>query len=340
MSPLHRPRPSQPQANSGKDVPFSSGNTPSPEDAATSSSPGSTGPNAPGPRPVTLVECPRDAMQGWPHIIPTEQKIAYLNALLRVGFDTLDFGSFVSPHAIPQMADTAEVLAGLDLEGSADAHVSRPATRLLAIVANFRGAEQAAAHDAIKFLGFPFSVSETFQLRNTNKTIEGSFATVEEMQALCAATEKELVVYLSMGFGNPYGDPWSEEIVFEWAEALSRLGVRTLSLADTVGLATPEQVFSVTDYLVRQLPGHTIGVHLHSTHHNRKAKIDAALQAGCRRFDGALKGIGGCPMAGDALVGNMDTEWMIDHFRQQQLLLPLNEAALEAASLIAAKIFV
>ena len=305
MSPLHKPRPSQPQTSS-KDVPFHSGL-------------------------VTLVECPRDAMQGWPHIIPTEQKIDYLNALLRVGFDTLDFGSFVSPQAIPQMADTAQVLAGLDLAGSS--------TRLLAIVANFRGAEQAAAHEAITFLGFPFSVSETFQLRNTNKTIEGSFATVEEMQDLCAKTEKELVVYLSMGFGNPYGDPWSEEIVFEWAEALSRLGVRTLSLADTVGLATPEQVFSVTDYLVRQLPGHTIGVHLHSTPHHRKAKIDAAIQAGARRFDGALKGIGGCPMAGDELVGNMDTEWMIAHFRQQHLLPPLDETALEAAVRIADKIF-
>jgi hydroxymethylglutaryl-CoA lyase len=282
--------------------------------------------------PVTLVECPRDAMQGWPHIIPTARKIDYLNALLKVGFDTLDFGSFVSPRAIPQMADTAEVLAGLDTEGSV--------TRLLAIVANFRGAEEAAAHEAIQYLGFPFSVSETFQLRNTNKTIEGSFATVEEMQDLCAKMEKELVVYLSMGFGNPYGDPWSEEVVYEWAAALSRLGVRTLSLADTVGLATPGQVFSVTDYLIRQLPGHTIGVHLHSTAHNRKAKIDAALQAGCRRFDGALKGIGGCPMAGNHLVGNMDTEWMIGHFRQQQLLSPLDEEALQEALQLAGEIFV
>ena len=307
MSPLHRPRPSQPQTQSGKDLPFSAG------------------------LPVTLVECPRDAMQGWPHIIPTARKIEYLNALLKVGFDTLDFGSFVSPRAIPQMADTAEVLAGLDTEGSV--------TRLLAIVANFRGAEEAAAHEAIQYLGFPFSVSETFQLRNTNKTIEGSFATVEEMQDLCAKMEKELVVYLSMGFGNPYGDHWSEEVVYEWAAALSRLGVRTLSLADTVGLATPEQVFSVTDYLVRQLPGHTIGVHLHSTAHNRKAKIDAALQAGCRRFDGALRGIGGCPMAGDHLVGNMDTEWMIAHFRQLQLLPPLDEEALREADRLAAEIF-
>src|SRR5258708_28926053 len=255
---------------------------------------------------ITLVECPRDAMQGWPHIIPTAKKINYLNALLQVGFDTLDFGSFVSPRAIPQMADTAEVLAGLELDGAG--------TRLLAIVANFRGADAAASYDAISYLGFPFSVSETFQLRNTNKTIEGSFATVEEIQDLCIKMDKELVVYLSMGFGNPYGDPWSEEVVFEWADALSRIGVRTLSLADTVGLATPEQVFSVTDYLIKQLPDCTIGGHLHTTPHCRKAKLDAALQAGCRRFDGALKGIGGCPMASNLLVGNIDTEWIIHHF--------------------------
>jgi len=282
--------------------------------------------------PLALVECPRDAMQGWPHIIPTAQKIAYLNALLRVGFETLDFGSFVSPHAIPQMADTAEVLKGLNLENTR--------TRLLAIVANFRGAETAASYDEIACLGFPFSVSETFQLRNANKTIEGSFAMVEEMQDLCIKRQKELVVYLSMGFGNPYGDPWSEEIVFEWADALAKLGVKTLSLADTVGLATPEQVFSVTDYLIKQLPGHSIGVHLHSTPHGRKAKIDAALQAGCKRFDGALKGIGGCPMAGNELVGNMDTEWMIHHFRQHHLAPTLNEAALAESLQLAEKTFI
>ena len=281
---------------------------------------------------IALIECPRDAMQGWPHIIPTGTKIAYLNALLKVGFDTLDFGSFVSPQAIPQMADTAEVLAGLDIQGSN--------TKLLAIIANFRGASAAASHDAIRYLGFPFSVSETFQLRNTNKTIDGSFATVEEIQDLCIKMDKELVVYLSMGFGNPYGDPWSEEVVFEWADALSRLGVRTLSLADTVGLATPEQVFSLTDYLVRQLPGHTIGVHLHSTHHNRKAKIDAALQAGCRRFDGALKGIGGCPMAGDELVGNMDTEWMIPYFEKKHLLPGIHKEALQESLRLATQIFI
>src|ERR1700744_1483090 len=210
---------------------------------------------------ITLVECPRDAMQGWPHIIPTAEKIRYLNSLLRVGFDVLDFGSFVSPKAIPQMADTAEVLAQLSWAGSR--------TKLLAIVANFRGAEEAASFDAVRYLGFPFSISETFQLRNTNKTIEGSFGTVEEMVELCAWRGKELVVYLSMGFGNPYGEPWNEEIVYQWAAALAKLGVKTLSVADTVGVATPEHVFSVVDYLIRQLPKCTVGVHLHSTHHNR-----------------------------------------------------------------------
>lgn len=281
---------------------------------------------------ITLVECPRDAMQGWPHIIPTAKKIGYLNSLLKVGFDVLDFGSFVSPRAIPQMADTAEVLAGLDWAGSP--------TQLLAIVANFRGAEEAASHEAVRYLGFPFSISETFQLRNTNKTIEGSFGTVEEMVDLCAKEQKELVVYLSMAFGNPYGEPWNEEIVYQWASALAKLGVRTLSVADTVGVASPEQVFSVVDFLIRQLPGCTIGVHLHSTHRNRKAKIDAALEAGCRRFDGALKGIGGCPMAGDELVGNMDTEWMIEHFRAKKLLPALDEAALTESLRLAGEVFV
>ncbi|MDP4247910.1 MAG: hydroxymethylglutaryl-CoA lyase [Bacteroidota bacterium] len=280
-------------------------------------------------------------MQGWPHIIPTEKKIDYLNALLQVGFDTLDFGSFVSARAIPQMADTAEVIRHLDKGRSRDrdASRSRVSTRLLAIVANFRGAEEAAGYDLIDCLGFPFSVSETFQLRNANKTIDGSLATVEEMLAICAAKEKELIVYLSMAFGNPYGDPWSEELVYEWAESLSRLGVKTLSVADTVGVATPDQVFSVTDYLIRQLPGCTIGVHLHSTHRNWKAKIDAALQAGCRRFDGALKGIGGCPMAGDELVGNMDSALMIPYFQDAGLLTGLDQAALQESLRIAGEIF-
>ncbi len=309
MSALQRPRPSAPQP-SGRDVPFGAGIE----------------------KKLTLVECPRDAMQGWPHIIPTERKIAYGNALLKVGFDTLDFGSFVSARAIPQMADTAEVLAGLEWADST--------TKLLAIVANYRGADEASAFDGVRCLGFPFSVSETFQLRNTNKTIEGSFASVEEILDLCAKRQKELVVYLSMGFGNPYGEPWNEEIVFQWASALAKLGVTTLSVADTVGLAEPEQVFSMVGFLVQQLPACTIGVHLHSTHHNRKAKIDAALDAGCLRFDGALKGIGGCPMAGNALVGNMDTEWMVTHFSKRQLLPALDEAALARALALADEIFV
>src|SRR5882757_2172117 len=299
MSPLHHPKNTQSSTLPGRTMPFSAG------------------------LPVTLVECPRDAMQGWPHIIPTEKKIGYINALLQVGFDTLDFGSFVSPKAIPQMADTRQVLSGLRLSGTA--------TKLLAIVANFRGAEEAASFDEITYLGFPFSVSETFQLRNANKTVEGSLATVEEIQELCVKREKELVIYISMGFGNPYGDPWSEEIVFEWVDTLTRLGIRIISLADTVGLATPEQVFSVTDYLVRQLPDHTIGVHLHSTAAHWRAKIDAALQAGCRRFDGALKGIGGCPMAGDHLVGNMDTLLLEPYFRKKGFTTGINPEAMTTA---------
>ena len=248
---------------------------------------------------VTLIECPRDAMQGWKHPISTIQKAEYINALLKVGFHTIDFGSFVSPKAIPQMADTAQVLKQLDLSGSA--------TKLLAIIANERGAQEAVAYDEISYLGFPFSVSETFQLRNTNSTIAGSLTRVEEIQHLCLKNKKELVVYISMGFGNPYDDPYSEAIVFEWADKLAAMGIGIISLADTVGLATAEQVKRVTAYLVDSLPETSIGVHLHSTSENWQQKLEAALAAGCRRFDGALKGIGGCPMANDELVGNMDT---------------------------------
>jgi hydroxymethylglutaryl-CoA lyase len=286
-------------------------------------------------RSLKLVECPRDAMQGWKTFIPTGKKIEYINSLLQCGFDTLDFGSFVSPKMIPQMADTKDVLAGL--------HVRPGGTKLLAIVANLRGAQDACQYEEITYLGFPFSVSDTFQLRNTNSTIAESLATVAQIQDLCVKKQKQLVIYLSMGFGNPYGDPWSEEIVFQWAQKIAGLGIKIISLADTVGLATPEQVFSVTDHLVRQLPGYEIGVHLHSTDKGRKAKIDGALQAGCRRFDGALKGIGGCPMAGDELVGNMDTEWMIDYFRTSPLIGPgqdyVNDDALQESLRIAVEIF-
>lgn len=282
--------------------------------------------------PIKLIECPRDAMQGWPHFIPTSKKIEYINSLLQVGFDTIDFGSFVSPKAIPQMADTNEVLKGLELD--------KTNSKLLAIVANERGAQDAVVYDEINYLGFPFSISETFQLRNTNSTIVQSLNRVEEIQNLSVKNKKQLVVYISMGFGNPYGDVYNEEIVFEWVNKLVEMGIKIISLADTVGLATREQVFQITKYLVDSLPAVEIGVHLHSTPANWKEKVDAALQAGCNRFDGALKGIGGCPMADDELVGNMDTELMIPYFNNLGLLNNLNMDALKRSSNLATAIFV
>lgn len=278
-----------------------------------------------------LIECPRDAMQGWKSVIKTEDKIRYIDSLLKVGFDTIDFGSFVSPKAIPQMADTVDVIKGVDLSGTV--------SRLLAIVANTRGAEVASSFDTISYLGFPFSVSETFQQRNTNSTIEQSLQRVEEIQELCVKSGKELVVYISMGFGNPYGDPYDEEIVFEWVNKLVGMDIGIISLADTVGVATPAQVFDITSYLVESLPGVEVGVHLHSTPQNRNEKLDAAVRAGCKRFDGALKGIGGCPMADDELVGNMDTEWMINHFESKGILTGLNKEALQESLAIATTLF-
>ncbi|MFT3980716.1 MAG: hydroxymethylglutaryl-CoA lyase [Ferruginibacter sp.] len=281
---------------------------------------------------LKLIECPRDAMQGWAHFIPAGKKIAYINELLKVGFDTLDFGSFVSPKAIPQMADTAEVIRNIDTAGSS--------TKLLAIIANQRGAEDAVQFDKIDYLGFPFSVSETFQQRNTHSSIAASLGRVEDIQDLCVKNNKQLVVYISMGFGNPYGDPYNEEIVYEWVNRLVAMGIHIISLADTVGLATAEQVFTITDTLIKALPQTEIGVHLHSTAFNWKAKTDAALKAGCLRFDGALKGIGGCPMANDELVGNMDTELMIPYFEEKGLLSALNQEALASCSRMAAEIFI
>lgn len=281
---------------------------------------------------IALVECPRDAMQGWTSFIPTEQKIAYLNSLLKVGFHTLDCGSFVSPKAIPQMADTKDVIPRLEVQNSK--------TKLLAIIANLRGAEEASAFDEITYLGFPFSVSETFQQRNTNSSIQQSLERVAEIQNLCLKTGKQLVIYISMGFGNPYGDPYSSEIVFDWVNKIVALDIKIISLADTVGVATPQQVSDMTKYLVDKLPQHTIGVHLHSTPLHWTAKVDAALQAGCRRFDGALKGIGGCPMSGDELVGNMNTELLIDHFEQNGYHLPIDFNALIESSRLASSIFV
>ncbi|MGZ8559387.1 MAG: hydroxymethylglutaryl-CoA lyase [Chitinophagaceae bacterium] len=280
---------------------------------------------------LRLIECPRDAMQGWKIFIPTEKKVLYINSLLKVGFDTIDFGSFVSPKAIPQMADTAGVIAKLDLRSTT--------SKLLVIVANQRGAEEASVHDAINYLGFPFSVSETFQQRNTNSSIEQSLERVEEIQNLCIKTGKELVVYISMGFGNPYGDPYDEDIVFEWVNQLVAMDIKTISLADTVGIATAEQVYDITSYLVESLPGVQIGVHLHSTPDNWKEKLEAAVKAGCNRFDGALKGIGGCPMADDELVGNMNSELMIQYFKEKGMLPVLNEEALQKSLQIAGEIF-
>jgi hydroxymethylglutaryl-CoA lyase len=280
---------------------------------------------------VKLVECPRDAMQGWKTFIPTEKKVEYLNALLRVGFDTLDFGSFVSAKAIPQMADTKEVIRQLDLHDTK--------TKLLAIIANTRGAEEAVTYEQITYLGFPFSISPTFQLRNTNSTIEESLRRVEEIQNLCIKNDKQLVVYLSMGFGNPYGDEYNEQIVLKWAEEMIKLEVKVVSLADTVGIATPQQISVALNSLIPTYPRTEFGVHLHSTASNWQAKLEAAVGAGCKRFDGALKGIGGCPMAKDELVGNMNTEWMIGYLKTREILQSFDEEALQKSIELADEIF-
>jgi len=280
---------------------------------------------------ISLVECPRDAMQGWKYFIPTRRKQAYLNQLLKVGFHTLDCGSFVSAKAIPQMADTAEVISALD--------ISNTSTKLLVIVANERGAKEAIHFDKISYLGFPFSVSPTFQMRNANSSMEESVERVRVIQELCKQSGKELVVYLSMAFGNPYGDPYNASVVSDWAKIIHEMGVQTISLADTVGLASAEQVYELTSNVIAALPDAAIGVHLHSSVINWQAKLDAALRAGCQRFDGALKGIGGCPMANDELVGNMDSELMIPYLQQHALLPDINEEALTKSLVMAAEIF-
>jgi len=259
--------------------------------------------------PIKITECPRDAMQGLHQFIPTEDKIAYINLLLQVGFDTIDFGSFVSPKAIPQMRDTAEVLSKLDL--------SNTKSKLLAIVANYRGAEEAAAHEEITYLGYPFSISETFQQRNTNSGINESFDTVKRMNDLCGKSNKQLLVYLSMGFGNPYGDDWNTEIVQHWAEELIDEGISNIALADTIGVATPEQISSIYPLLCSQSSGTSFGIHLHSTPDTWQEKIEAAYKSGCRSFDTTVKGYGGCPMAKDELTGNIATENLIGYLQSQ-----------------------
>jgi len=281
---------------------------------------------------VKLIECPRDAMQGWQHFIPTEKKIEYVNSLVKIGFDTIDVGSFVSSKAIPQMADTSEVIKNADLRNTK--------TKLLVIVANERGAREAIQFGEITYLGFPFSISQTFQLKNTNSTIEQSLIRVEKIIELCIRYKKELVIYLSMAFGNPYRDEYNEEILLHWATEMVKRNINTISLADTVGLALPGQINFACDTLISKYPHVEVGVHLHSSFQNRREKLEAALNANCMRFDGALKGIGGCPLAQDELVGNMDTVFLIEYFKQKDLLNELNEDALAESLHIASEIFV
>lgn len=283
------------------------------------------------PNTVKIIECPRDAMQGIKMFIPTEKKVTYIQSLLECGFDTIDFGSFVSPKAIPQMVDTADVLSQLDL--------SRTKSKLLAIIANVRGAQDASKHAPIQYLGYPFSISENFQMRNTHKTIAQSIATLQEILEIADATGKEVVTYISMGFGNPYGDPWNVEIVGEWTERLAQMGVKILSLSDTVGSSTPEVIDYLFSNLIPKYPEIEFGAHLHTTPTKWHEKVAAAYDAGCRRFDGAIQGFGGCPMAKDELTGNMPTEKMLSHFTAIKADSQVNWMVFEAAYNKATELF-
>jgi len=280
---------------------------------------------------IKIIECPRDAMQGIKPFIPTERKVDYLQALLRVGFDTLDFGSFVSPKAIPQMVDTAEVLAQLDL--------SQTNSKLLAIIANTQGAELASVHKPIQYLGFPFSISENFQMRNTHKTIAESLVTLQEILEIADKSNKEVVTYISMGFGNPYGDPWNVDVVGEWTEKLANMGVKILSLSDTIGSSTPDVIDYLFSNLIPKYPHIEFGAHLHTTPDKWFEKIDAAYKAGCRRYDGAIQGFGGCPMAKDDLTGNMPTEKMLSYFTQQKVDTGTSPMSFESAYNVASRLF-
>ena len=265
---------------------------------------------------MKIIECPRDAMQGIKDIIPTEVKSKYINSLLNIGFDTIDFGSFVSPKAIPQMHDTAEVLKQLDL--------STTKSKLLAIIANTRGAQDACSFDEIKYLGFPFSISETFQQRNANSSIAESLVRVEEIQNLCVQNKKELVVYISMAFGNPYGDEWNSDIVINWTKKLSDLGVKIIALSDTIGVSNRENISYLFSNIIPEFKNVEIGAHLHSTKEKAQEKIDAAYKSGCQRFDVAIHGFGGCPMAKDDLTGNLATEDLEQYFNINKIDLNLN----------------
>jgi hydroxymethylglutaryl-CoA lyase len=280
---------------------------------------------------VKLIECPRDAMQGIHQFIETPQKVAYLNQLLRVGFDTLDFGSFVSPKAIPQMRDTVEVLNSLDLD--------LVQTKLLAIVANVRGAENACQFEAIRYIGFPFSISETFQQRNTNSSIQDSLKSVEAIQELCVKHHKELVLYISMGFGNPYGDDWNADLVAYWVSQMDKMGIRIISLSDTIGIANPQSISYIFKELILRLPHIEFGAHLHTTPFTWQEKLEAAWEAGCKRYDGAIMGFGGCPMAADALTGNMATENIVSFLESKSIVSGLNPIEFEKSMQLAKQVF-
>jgi len=272
---------------------------------------------------VKIIECPRDAMQGIKMFIPTQKKVAYIQSLLDVGFDTIDFGSFVSPKTIPQMQDTDKVLANLDL--------SNTKSNLLVIVANTKGAEIASVYKEIKYLGFPFSISENFQMRNTRKNIAESVVTLNQIIEIANKSNKEVVTYLSMGFGNPYGDPWNVEIVADWTEKLTKMGIKILSLSDTIGSSTPEIIHYLFSNLIPKYPKIEFGAHLHTTPDKWFEKIDTAYKAGCQRFDGAIKGFGGCPMAKDELTGNMPTEKMLSYFISKKINTKTNMLSFESA---------
>jgi hydroxymethylglutaryl-CoA lyase len=280
---------------------------------------------------VKLIECPRDAMQGLHDFIPTETKAAYINQLLKVGFDTIDFGSFVSPKAIPQLRDTTEVLNLLDL--------SQTQSKLLAIIANTRGAEDACRFEEINYLGFPFSISETFQQRNTNSSIQESIQRVDEIQNLCTKHNKQLVIYISMAFGNPYGDAWNGDIAVSYTEKLYQKGIRIFAMSDTIGSSNKENITDLFSKVIPAFADAEIGAHLHSTPETRFEKIAATYEAGCRRFDAALRGIGGCPMAKEDLTGNLATESLIDYLEQIQVQTGLNKDALDLAFLRAQTVF-
>lgn len=280
---------------------------------------------------MKIVECPRDAMQGIHDFISTEKKVAYINSILKCGFDTVDFGSFVSPKAIPQMRDTAQVLDQLDL--------SDTKSKLLAIVANVRGAEDAVEFQEISYLGFPFSISETFQQRNANSSIAESLIRVEEINDLCVRNKKELVVYISMAFGNPYGDEWSSDVAIGWTKRLAQLGIRIIALSDTIGVSNPENIKLLFSKLISEFPGVEIGAHLHTTPDTWEEKVLAAYLAGCKRFDSAIKGYGGCPMAMDKLTGNMPTENLLHFFKKQNVNTGIDDLAFNEAMLLSGNTF-